>query len=237
MLELWCRHHGRLVGMENLFVIDHGSYEGIEVMLPPGVQRLRIPRGPVDNRQMSEFCGWFQRFLLSSYRWVLHTDADELVFLRSGGDFLSWIDGLAPRSTLRPELAIEVVHRPEEERMDFGRCVSEQRGRFVRNRNFSKPVLSDVPTAWTPGFHDCLNPSQESAQLCLAHIKHADSQMYVRRAETWRAAPQTVRDALIFPVATSRVYGVNTEMEFFEMVQGMDSASGEDVPDWMRGRF
>ena len=57
--DIWCRHYARQVGLENCYVIDHGSDDGTTEQLG-AVNVIRIPRSPKDNevraRLVSDFC-------------------------------------------------------------------------------------------------------------------------------------------------------------------------------------
>ncbi|MDO9630513.1 MAG: hypothetical protein Q7I92_01255, partial [Humidesulfovibrio sp.] len=65
MLRFWEAHHARLVGLENLYVIDHGSTVSPRGVLHPETNVVPLPRGETDHANMARFCGHFQRFLLS----------------------------------------------------------------------------------------------------------------------------------------------------------------------------
>lgn len=75
MLPLWARHYEKLVGRENLLVLDHGSSPAISI---DGVRTERLPRGPVDEYDYIEILSVWQRKLLSEYDWVITTDTDEI---------------------------------------------------------------------------------------------------------------------------------------------------------------
>ena len=80
--------------------IDHGSDRSPSFALHPGTQIVSIPRGAVDHINISQFCGYFQRFLLSQYRWVIHVDSDELLVHEHGvAALLEKLDGGGYRSS------------------------------------------------------------------------------------------------------------------------------------------
>lgn len=204
MLRLWVRHYARLAGPANLFVIDHGSAAPVRGLPPPEASVVRLPRGATDHAEMARFCGGFQRFLLSQYRWVLHTDVDELL-VHQGGEaaFSAVLEGEG--GVLAPQYAVDVLHdirregalRPDEP-IGPQRSVMLPAGDLYR-----KPALADEPASWLQGFHQVYEQARVRGVpgLWLLHLAAADFETLLARNRRWNAARQTVDDRRISPQA------------------------------------
>lgn len=204
MLRIWAAHHARLAGARNLYVLDHGSTTALREMLPPEATVVPLPRGLVDHAEIARFCGQFQRFLLSQYRWVLHTDVDELIVDEAGEEALRHRLELGLlQGILEPEHALEIIHDVRSEpALKPGEPVSVQRrlalpaGELMR-----KPVLADQPVSWLQGFHQVYEEGAVRAApgLWLIHLHAADARLLREKNRRWNAAAQTEADRLISP--------------------------------------
>lgn len=204
MLRYWVDHHARLAGVRNLYVIDHGSSRPLRDELPPEVAVVPLPRGLVDHADMARFCGHFQRFLLSQYRYVLHTDADELLVSEQGEAALR---GLLEQGRLSgilaPQAALEVIHDVRSEpALRPGEPISGQRRLALPGHwTMVKPVLADRPASWRQGFHQVYEDEQvrQVRGLWLIHLHAADARLLREKNRRWNAAAQTGADRLISP--------------------------------------
>ena len=126
-LQLLIGAHG------DLFVIDHGSPTSPRLLLHPETNVVRLPRGVTDHAEIARFCSRFQRFLLSEYRWVLHTDADELLVHAQGNAALlarlARPNAAGSACILAPEHAVDVIQRlGDEGPLRLGEPLGPQRG-------------------------------------------------------------------------------------------------------------
>lgn len=195
MVKRWESHYGNAVGHQNLFIVDDGSEDGSTQSLHPMTNLIRIPRGDLDHDNMSQYCGYLQRFLLRRYKWVINTDCDEFLMSRGGlvADILALPDGI-----YRPEHAIMPVHRPdEEEPFRPAEPFSGQHRTFVRETDdFLKPMVASRPTTWSTGFHACAEPSRTMAGLWHVHLYAVDRDRRLSKDMTWGSMSQTVTDRL-----------------------------------------
>jgi hypothetical protein len=86
-LPIWMKHYSRQVGVENCYVVDHGSTDGSTENLGR-CNVLRIPRSPYDPFKQSAFNSEFCSSLLHWYDWVVYSDVDELVMAGITGSIL-----------------------------------------------------------------------------------------------------------------------------------------------------
>ncbi|MEB3352747.1 MAG: glycosyltransferase family 2 protein, partial [Cyanobacteriota bacterium] len=76
-LPLWIQYYGVQLGLENCWVLDHGSSDGSTDGLP--CHRVRLPRDPMDSLRRAQRCSAFQHFLLRFYDTVIYVDSDEFL--------------------------------------------------------------------------------------------------------------------------------------------------------------
>jgi hypothetical protein len=197
MLEFWERHYGQIFGFENLFVIDDGSTDSATVSLHVKTNVVRIPRGPLDHLNMAEYCGYFQRFLLKRYAWVINTDCDEI--LVANGGLNSLLKG-SPPGTYCPEYAVAAVHDvTHESAFDFSKPLAAQRNLYVSESDlFLKPMISSQPTTWGPGFHTSKESSSPLSGVWLVHLRYVDQSRLYQRNLHWSGMKQTPVDETIY---------------------------------------
>jgi hypothetical protein len=207
MLRFWEAHHARLAGHRNLYVIDHGSAVSPRSVLHPDTNVVPLPRGETDHANMARFCGHFQRFLLSQYRFVLHTDADELLVHEDGEEALrARLADAGYGGIIQPGQACDVLHdtRPGrvEGPLEPGAAVSAQRGLMLPAEGiYRKPVLASIPASWLQGFHLVYEEQDVRVEpgLWLVHLQAADFGLLLDKNRRWNAASQTAQDRGISP--------------------------------------
>ena len=187
LLPIWARHYARQIGADYCYVVDHGSSEAVE--LPPGVNRLRLPRSDHDEERRARFISNLTGTLLDYYDWVLHSEVDELV-LADPRHFatLPAYCATALADTVSA-VGVDVQHVPALERaLDPARPIGSQRswGRFTSA--MCKPVLSSKPIRWAPGFH-CSDQKLVFGPLYLFHLHWADRDLGLRRLAKTRGMP------------------------------------------------
>ncbi|MDP3427665.1 MAG: glycosyltransferase family 2 protein, partial [Humidesulfovibrio sp.] len=229
MLRFWEAHHARLVGHKNLYVIDHGSQVSPRSVLHPDTNVVPLPRGQTDHANMARFCGHFQRFLLSQYSFVLHTDADELLVHEEGGKALLALlagggpDGVGLGGIIQPGHAFDVIHDVRavspaisavvssaegplllsgEGPLVPGELISAQRSVMLPAQGiYKKPVLASIPASWLQGFHLVYEEQsvREEPGLWLMHLHAADFGLLLDKNRRWNAVRQTEQDRSISP--------------------------------------
>jgi len=203
MLRFWEAHYARLAPNHDLFVIDHGSSTSPRLLLHPETNVVRLPRGATDHADMARFCGAFQRFLLSQYRWVLHTDADELFIHQNGNAaLLARLAQPEAAGILAPERAVDVIqHLGREGALRLGEPLGPQRSLMLPNDLYRKPALASEPASWLQGFHQVYEETRVRVEpgLWLLHLQAADFDLLLRKNEKWNERRQSGADRRISP--------------------------------------
>ena len=197
MLHHWARFYGRMVGPENLYVLDNASTDGSTDAskgdLDPRISVIHMPQTPVDHEHFAQVQGYFQRFLLLKYDWVIKVDTDELLSCEGG-----LVERLArtPPGTYRPETAVEVVHDTQTEApFDFNGSVGSQRRHFVQGTKLLiRPIISSRPTTWTAGNHLGHELSVPLEGLVVSHLKYFDLDFLLSKNKRWAAMVPTVNE-------------------------------------------
>jgi hypothetical protein len=186
-LPLWTRHYARQVGADHCYVVDHGSTEPLVV--PPGVNILRLPRSPHDDLKRALFISSLVEGLLEYYDWVSHTDVAELVMADPGRypDLPSFCDQVQTDAVTA--VGLDIQHIPLlEPPLDTHRAVGEQRHWVRFTSAMCKPVLTRKPLVWSPGFH-CADTPLNFGGLYLFHLHWADLTIGIQRLEKTRTMP------------------------------------------------
>ena len=187
LLPVWARHYARQVGADHCFVIDHGSTEPL--ILPPGVNVLRLPRSPHDDQRRARFVSDLTTSLLHYYDWVVHTDVDELVLAdpQRHPDLPAFCE--AASSNVVTAIGLDVQHVPAVELpLNPGQPIGAQREWVRFTSAMCKPVLTRTPIAWAPGFHSADQPLVFGA-LFLFHLHWADRTLGLDRLRKTRTMP------------------------------------------------
>ena len=240
MLKIWENYYSRIVPAKDLYVIDHGSAPNPKELLSAEVNVVSVPRGPSDQRAITQFCNTFQRFLLSQYHWVLHVDADELLVHARGWDHLK--DNLPNRQGLILKAAhgVNVVHDlASEPALDPAAPISLQRHHLVSDLACAKPVLSSVPTTWREGFHTVFETHAliEDEDLWLIHLNYVDLEMHLEKDRRWAGMGASEQERKTRP----QVYhkrppaGVDELSRVFSQI--LEKGPSVPFPEWMRGMF
>jgi hypothetical protein len=232
MLRVWIDFYSRYVPRQHLYVIDHGSDAALVDPFRREVNVITIPRGETDHHNMATFCGYFQRFLLTQYDFVLHVDADEMVVF--DGHPAAFVDHLAaqpPRSILKPAQAYDLVHDFRvEPPIDLSRPYTLQRNCLLPAPMYHKPVVASTPTTWFTGYHDCVEASVMDPRLWMVHLRDVDLGHSIEREVRWKALKSTALDRTITDVSRHDANGMRQEM-----LDRLEKGPITPVPDWMKG--
>ncbi len=203
MLRFWEAHYARLAGHRNLYVIDHGSEVSPCRELHPDTNVVRLPRAETDHADIARFCGWFQRFLLTQYRFVLHTDADELLVDEQGEEaLLERLAGGGYEGIIAPGRAFDVIQDLRSEGpLRLGQPLGPQRSRMLPNPMYRKPLLASEPASWVQGFHQVFEEQRVRVDkaLWLLHLQSADFGLLLQKNRKWNAIKQSRADRGISP--------------------------------------
>lgn len=189
MLPLWIKHYGRLIGKENLFILDHGSNPPVEI--EDNIHVERIPRAEyLDQWDRVRIISEWQQKLLQTYDWVICVDTDEFIMQRpsrwtSLSDYLKQCSVQTCRC-----VGVEVIDPMIKPAMDWSKPILQQRSYGVITSWSCKPSVASVPTSWDPGFHRCKNDSHFTHDLWLFHLKYADQKHLLEHSAIMRQIPR-----------------------------------------------
>jgi hypothetical protein len=209
MLQLWERHYLQFVPASCLYVLDDGSADRSLESLSPEVNRISMPRGQLDHWNMASWSGYFQRFLLQRFQWVISTDCDELLIFK-GNDPISVLENLSDSPcVLKPAMAVAPIHQMDvEPSFDFlnDRLFEKRAEIRLEDEMFLKPLIANTKVSWEPGFHLCYETTQTSEDVILVHAKYIDFEHFKSSTANWKLQQQTANDRDFF----GRLEEINT---------------------------
>ena len=186
-LPIWLAHYRRQVGLENCYLLDHGSDDGSQGATG-GANVVRLLRSPQDDNHHLDLIRRFARTLLGRYRYVLHVDIDELVV----ADPAHYPDlahyAAACRHDVVSMIGLELQHVEEEPALNPHRPVLAQRRYVWFDSAMCKPALTNRRLDWSPGFH-CMPDAAPFDDLYLFHLRYADRDIGLARLQRSRAQP------------------------------------------------
>jgi hypothetical protein len=232
MLRVWIDFYSRYIPKQHLYVIDHGGDAEFVDPYRHEVNVISIPGGELDHHNIASYCGYFQRFLLSKYEWVMHAHADEMLYFDGGpAGFTDYLAGLPPRSILKPAHAYDLLHDFRvEPPIDLSRPYTLQRNCLLPAPMYHKPLVASAPITWTTGCHDCVEPSVLDPRLWLVHLRDVDLGHSVARETRWKALKQSVLDRGVFNASRHDESGMREEM-----LGRLEREPITPLPDWMKG--
>lgn len=194
MLLYWEDFYAKLVGHENLYVLNNASTDGSCDRLNEKTSVINMPAGPVDHDHFAQAHSYFMRFLLLKYDWVVKVDTDELLVCED-----NLVETLArtPSGIYRPEQALEVVHdMAREPSFDFSASVGSQRSTFVKGTDLLlRPIICGKPTTWTAGNHLAHEFNSVLPGFIVAHLKYFDYDFLASKNNKWSRMEQTENEA------------------------------------------
>jgi hypothetical protein len=186
-LPYWLAHYDRQVGLENCYVIDHGSEDGSTEDLR-GASRIRLPRSPQDNDRRLRLVADVVQGLLLYYRRVAYVDADELLLAdpRTYTDLRDYAARM--QADVVTSIGLELVQTPEDSPLQAGLGAGEQRGTAIFSSSMCKTNMIGTPVNWAPGWHSH-NGKPRFDDLYLIHLRHADLDQALERLAVTRDMP------------------------------------------------
>ena len=187
-LPVWCRYYGREFGIENIYVIDHGSQDGSLDLIPRGANLLRIPRHEAfDEGPRTRFVNGLQRSLLEYYDAVIYGDTDEIII--ADPDKYSGLEDLIVKGP--PIIAPVGLHvfqaADREPALDLERPILGQRRYCQFSTAMCKPVIVKTPVEWSMGFHSGNVQPHYADDVFLFHMKSVDIEQSLTRLARTRA--------------------------------------------------
>lgn len=240
-LQIWLRHYGRMLGLENCYIVNHGRSDAIHE-LAQGANVLGLPGTPFRNFDMKRWrlLNHVMAGLRCYYTHVIVGDVDELVVMdpRAGETVLQVLERTAPRQILTP-VGLEVLHRIDLEQEPVDRQVLGPRRHVRPAPHYSKPCIVSTQAKLARGGHFADHPKLEVPQdMYLMHLKYCDFATYCevldRRNETAKALGVSADKAMMgghwFPENRA------DDRATFEAFAQIPLAEGFDL-DWLRERM
>ena len=174
LLPKWAQYYGSQLGMENLFVLDHGSSD----LSTEGLGRvniIKVPRTPFDDVRKCQFASYQHSALLQYYDAGFVMDADEFIVAdprkyKNLREFASktQADALAC-------VGLELCHiRSREPEYTDTLPMLFQRGHVLFDSWICKRAFARKPMRFGGGCHTSDQPVVFDEDLYLIHLKNFD---------------------------------------------------------------
>jgi len=121
------------------------------------------------DKVMAKLADW-----LKEYDLVMFVDCDEFVIpnperYQDLGDYLDQY-----KYDIACTFGYGVMEMPDDEPLDHGKPILEQRKHWYRDRNYDKPIITRVNVNYIYGFHKCDRVVHPDHDLILFHLRDAD---------------------------------------------------------------
>jgi len=225
-LEIFIKYYSKIAPLIDIYIIDHGSdFIEKKKYFEMGCQIISIPRSYVDHLNIKKYVEYFQRFLLTQYRWVISVDVDELLICKNGiKEFYDFLDQNKLPCIIKPYMGVNLIQHPQKETdLKDIENISMHRSYYKFAQSYDKPVMASAPTTWGLGFHYSLNDSlvETSDLFFLVHLAHISIDEKLTRNIRWNKNKQSEGDAI--HVVQRRLDSRNKiENEHLEMLVGDD---------------
>jgi len=235
-LPLWVQYYGGQLGLENCWVLDHGSTDGSTDNLP--CHRVRLPRDPMDSLRRAQRCSAFQHFLLRFYDTVIYVDSDEFLVPdpRHHDSLSAWCAQRRHRNVRAFGLDL-VQALGVESAIDTASPILSQRRCWFFSRFMCKPAVAGDPMSWQPGFHE-LDPGSPPApldpDLRLIHLRLLDLEWALAKQAQYRALDWSPRQLMQGWASYQREGDESIRNAF---LGALNRRTPEDMgPDFLRGQ-
>lgn len=181
---IWLRHYGSQVGIDSLYVIDHGSDDYSTADIAANV--VRIPRSPMDDKKRASFLSEFCSSLLHWYDAVIYADSDEIL-IADPGRFGSLVDFCEKTPfDVVTSIGFNIYDQMDGEPLNLLGGLLRQRPWVRFAIPMCKPLVSRKPISWAPGFHDS-NHALNFDGLFLFHLRYFDKQALLSKLNKTRS--------------------------------------------------
>lgn len=184
MLPLWINHYSKLVGRENLLILDHSNDPPVTI---DGIKTEVIPRPNYDEVTRLNAIKTWQKKLLESYDWVIFSDTDEFIIFSPSSVQTTLQDYLErQKSQIIRCVGVDVIDPGNVPSIDWTQPILQQRPKGVISNWSCKALISSVANDWNPGFHTTNSPSTLDTHFWLFHLKYADETHLMKRLSMTR---------------------------------------------------
>jgi hypothetical protein len=163
-LSIWLRHYSKHVGLNNCFIIDHGSDDGSTESLI-GCNVIRVPRDSYDPVVQSLYNSKFCSSLLCWYKRVIYSDVDEILVPDPNIAETLFDYCTRPLPDIVTAIGLNVQQIPDlEAAIDITMPISNQRSWVLASASMCKPLLINRDIRWSGGSHSA------DAKLVFDHL-------------------------------------------------------------------
>jgi hypothetical protein len=141
-LRHWAKHYCGFIPPRNIYILDPGTFDDPTTFLAPEINVISAPIALGDTQGRANIYNKFQRFLLSSFRWVLHMAQNEILLHKNGMN----------------RFIHDLQEQHEHDMLGANRWYNIDRTAALPDQQLTlipdvvKPVLASVPTTWRADF-------------------------------------------------------------------------------------
>jgi hypothetical protein len=191
MLKKWTNYYGKILGFENIFIIDDGSSVNPKEYLHKDVNVIRQPRTSFDSWRLCRSLSKLQRLLLETYDAVIVLDSDEFLVTNRPDcqNIKDHIQSIFPHKTgIIQTQGWELIHLIDrEDALSIDRSISEQRKNLIRNQGFDKPAVTNTEISLTIGNHWCFENKTQDNDLIMLHLRHFDINFSLEKIRKYKS--------------------------------------------------
>jgi hypothetical protein len=172
-LRLWQLHYGEAFGYDCLFVVDHGS--DLPPDLDPRVNRIRVPRTILDEREKAGFLSDLTKSLLHYFDAVVVSDVDEFIVVDPQLDktLPEYIEQ-SRHGVIHPVGMNVIHHRTTEGELVQSGFLFEQRQYVQFDPLYCKPSIIKEPILYSVGLHRSNRLGHFTDDVLLFHLRAID---------------------------------------------------------------
>jgi hypothetical protein len=198
MLKKWTDYYGKILGYENLYIIDDGSGINPRDYLHKDVNVIRQPRTGFSSWRLCRSLSKLQRLLLETYDAVIVLDSDEFLVTNRPdcATIKEHIKSIFPNKTgIIAAQGWELIHLIDREPMLNGNIpMSRQRKFLFRNSQFDKPSVSNTEISLIIGNHWCYEDKTQDNDLIMLHLRYFDVHFSLSKVRNYRITSWSALD-------------------------------------------
>jgi hypothetical protein len=229
MLKKWVDYYGKILGYENLFIIDDGSENNPKNYLPKNVNVISQPRTTFESWRLCRSLSKLQRLLLETYDVVIAIDSDE--FLVSDREDCPTIKEHIQSAYMNGQSIIqtqgwELIHLIDREpNLNENTPIGFQRKHLIRNAGFDKPAVANTEISFVIGNHWCFEQKKQDTDLIMLHLRHFDVNFSLEKLRKYKATSWASIDLANGFSNHQRIEEIELVDQFKEWVKVFNEAS------------
>ena len=184
-LNRWVSYYAPLVGEQNLYVVSHGSSEGLRDIVGQA-NLIELPRDPDDLNFDTRRWGFLSSYTSALTRYhdaVICLDVDEILVPTRQGDTLTEAIGRFDCETPRVVPGFELFPKKDVgDAVDTAAHIAPLMAGGIFNPFYSKSGIAMRPVEFFPGAHGMMDERPKyCADLALLHLRYANMTELKRR--------------------------------------------------------